>query len=113
MDINQLSNDQLLVIARAMGLDLTQFGFATPDGSDCDAADPPGAEPDAGPEGEEPIRRDSPLTIRLSTVRPRAVEWLWTGRIPLGHVTVVLGPRGTGKSMLAADIAARASAGLP
>ncbi|HEX7377425.1 MAG TPA: AAA family ATPase, partial [Pirellulales bacterium] len=37
--------------------------------------------------------------------------WLWPEKIPLGHVTVLAGEAGSGKSLLAAEIAAHASSG--
>jgi len=45
--------------------------------------------------------------ICLANVEPRAVHWLWEGRIPMGTVTVNDGDPGLGKSTLALDIAAR------
>jgi putative DNA primase/helicase len=113
VDINQLTNDQLLLCARALGINLQELGFPPDDQPGDEAADQPDTDANAGAEPEERPHRDRPLTVRLSTVTPRAVGWLWPDRIPLGHVTAVLGPRGTGKSMLVADIAARVSAGLP
>src|SRR5437899_2998712 len=40
---------------------------------------------------------DSLFIERVSDVRPRAVEWLWPGRIPLGRLTLVAGDPGIGK----------------
>jgi putative DNA primase/helicase len=40
-------------------------------------------------------------------------EWLWAGRIPSGEVTLVAGQGGSGKGLLAVDLAARVSRGLP
>jgi hypothetical protein len=40
-------------------------------------------------------------------------EWLWPGRIPLGSVTTLLGPRASGKTFVALDLAARVSTGAP
>jgi len=54
---------------------------------------------------EEPHR--SAITVRLSEVEPRQVSWLWSGRIPLGKVTVLDGDPGLGKSLLSLDLAAR------
>ena len=45
----------------------------------------------------------------LSGVRPRPVEWLWPGWIPLGKLTVLDGDPGVGKSTLLIDLAARLS----
>jgi hypothetical protein len=40
-------------------------------------------------------------------------DWLWPGRIPLGSLTLLVGDPGLGKSLLAADLAARVSAPQP
>jgi hypothetical protein len=40
-------------------------------------------------------------------------DWLWPGRIPLGSVTTLLGPRASGKTFVALDLAARVSTGAP
>jgi len=37
------------------------------------------------------------------------VEWLWPGKIPIGKVTLLVGDPGSGKSLVALDIAARLS----
>jgi hypothetical protein len=41
------------------------------------------------------------------------LPWLWPGRIPLGTLTLLVGDPGLGKSLLAADLAARVSAPQP
>lgn len=51
------------------------------------------------------------LVTRLSDVQPRAVEWLWPGRLPAGKLVVVDGDPGDGKSTMLTDIAARLSTG--
>jgi len=48
----------------------------------------------------------------LSEVEPERVEWLWTGRLPLGKLAVLDGDPGLGKSVVTLDVAARVSAGL-
>lgn len=53
-----------------------------------------------------------PVGTLLSEVEPETVEWLWSGRIPLGKLTVVDGDPGLGKSAMTLDIAARVSAGM-
>lgn len=53
------------------------------------------------------------LTRRLSAVTMRAVDWLWTGWIPKGYLTVWAGESGAGKSTLLADVAARVTTGAP
>jgi hypothetical protein len=49
--------------------------------------------------------------IRLDTVLPEPVTWLWPGRIACGKLTLLVGDPGLGKSFLTLDIAARASTG--
>ena len=49
--------------------------------------------------------------VDLATLRPRRVDWLWRGYIPLRKVTILDGDPGLGKSTLMVDIAARGSAG--
>jgi hypothetical protein len=49
--------------------------------------------------------------ICLANVEPRAVYWLWEGRIPMGTVTIIDGDPGLGKSTLALDLAARLTTG--
>jgi hypothetical protein len=63
---------------------------------------PPRAAPTAGAPG-----------VRMSTVLPHRVHWLWPGRIPSGKITVLDGDPGLGKSTITLDIAARVSAGRP
>jgi len=41
----------------------------------------------------------------------QSVEWLWPDKIPIGKVTLLIGDPGTGKSLVALDIAARVSRG--
>lgn len=52
-----------------------------------------------------------PILTRLAEVQPEAVEWLWAGRIPLGHITLLAGRPGIGKSFATCDMAARVSTG--
>lgn len=62
-------------------------------------------EQDAGKSLEEEIGQ------LLSEVEPEEVSWLWTGRIPLGKLSLIDGDPGTGKSGLTGDLAARVSVG--
>lgn len=55
----------------------------------------------------------SPVFRFANEIEPEEVRWLWPGRIPLGKLTLLIGDPGVGKSLLAADLAARVSAGLP
>jgi hypothetical protein len=47
----------------------------------------------------------------LGGVQPRAIDWLWTGWIPQGYITILAGESGAGKSTVLADIAARVTTG--
>ena len=49
----------------------------------------------------------------LSHVEAHPIEWLWHKRIPLGKITILDGDPGIGKSLIAINIAACVSAGLP
>jgi AAA domain len=51
--------------------------------------------------------------VRLADVEPERVQWLWTGRVPRGKVTVLEGDPKTGKSTLMIDLAARVTTGSP
>lgn len=51
--------------------------------------------------------------VRVADVQPRAVEWLWPGRLALGKLTLLGGNPGTGKSTISCDISARISGGIP
>lgn len=48
---------------------------------------------------------------RLSDVTPERVEWLWSGRLPLGKQVTLDGDPGLGKSTLALSIAATTTTG--
>jgi hypothetical protein len=43
----------------------------------------------------------------------KPIEWLWPGYIPVGKLTLIEGESASGKSFVAADIAARVSRGQP
>ena len=47
----------------------------------------------------------------LNGVAMRAIEWLWSGWIPKGYITIFAGETGAGKSTVLADIAARVTTG--
>ncbi len=49
----------------------------------------------------------------LGTVQMRAIDWLWTGWIPKGYVTLIAGETGAGKSTVLADVTARVTTGTP
>jgi AAA domain len=56
------------------------------------------------------IRRAS---IRLSTVQPKQIQWLWPDVIPYGMVSGGIADPGVGKSLFARDLAARITTGRP
>jgi len=56
-------------------------------------------------------RRDRLISVRLSTVMPEPINWLWPGRIARGKLTLLIGDPGHGKSYLTLDMAARVSTG--
>lgn len=49
----------------------------------------------------------------LSGVKMRAIEWLWTGWIPKGYITLFAGETGAGKSTVLGDVTARITTGKP
>jgi hypothetical protein len=49
--------------------------------------------------------------VDASSVQPKQQEWLWTHRMPLGTVTLTVGPPGLGKTTLLAQVAARVTRG--
>jgi putative DNA primase/helicase len=49
--------------------------------------------------------------VRAADCPAQNVEWLWPGKIAIGKVTLLIGDPGTGKSLVALDIAARLSSG--
>lgn len=51
------------------------------------------------------------VTVSLADVVPERVDWLWSGRLPLGKIVVLDGDPSVGKSTLAVDCAARVSTG--
>lgn len=52
-----------------------------------------------------------PDVLRLDTVEPTRVKWLWDQRLALGKLTLIAGDPGLGKSYLTLDLAARVSTG--
>ena len=51
--------------------------------------------------------------VHMSEVKPRPLEWLWPGRIPLGKLTLIPGDPGLGKTFVTIDMSARVSRGAP
>ncbi len=55
--------------------------------------------------------RQSLHSIRLSEFEPEPIEWLWPGHLAIGHMTMIDGQPGEGKSLLAIDLIARVTRG--
>jgi putative DNA primase/helicase len=51
--------------------------------------------------------------VHLDTVIAEKVDWLWSGYIPLGKLTLIDGDPGLGKSLLSVDLASRLTTGQP
>src|SRR5436190_1910072 len=51
--------------------------------------------------------------VPLSELTPVPTDWLWPGWLAAGHLHVLDGDPGVGKSMLLGDLAARLSTGRP
>jgi hypothetical protein len=66
---------------------------------------------DDTPSGGGPPREISVRT--MDGVKPRAIDWLWTGWIPKKYITLIVGETGAGKSTVLADIVARVTTGAP
>ena len=60
-----------------------------------------------------PASSGEPQLVRLSSVAPESVEWLWKDRIALGKVSLIDGDPGELKSTIALDIGARITTGRP
>lgn len=55
----------------------------------------------------------SELPAAYADVAPRAISWLWPGRLAQGMIALIDGDPGLGKSLLTIEIAARLSSGRP
>lgn len=69
-----------------------------------------------GPRAPAPVPvnpEDGRITMRLSDVERKDVEWLWRPYIPMGMVTLITGDPEAGKGWVTMDIAARVSTGRP
>jgi AAA domain len=49
--------------------------------------------------------------VPLSQLAERSVSWLWRGWIPMGHLTILDGDPGMGKTLLTLDMCARVTTG--
>jgi len=64
----------------------------------------------AGPTAEDRPRPGAVL-VRLADVQAEPVEWLWTNRIAVGKLTLIVGDVGAGKTYLTTDVTARVTRG--
>jgi len=67
--------------------------------------------PEAEGGGAEDAKRHL-VTKRLSDVQRRAVRWLWSEKIPVGSLTLLVGREGIGKSTVAYDLAGSVTRGV-
>jgi hypothetical protein len=58
------------------------------------------ASPEPGPADAEPGQGRRVTLIAASQIAPRPVRWGWHGRLPAGHVGLIPGREGIGKSLL-------------
>ncbi len=54
-----------------------------------------------------------PILQCLANIEPAAVQWLWSRRVPLGRITLLVGMPGAGKSFLTTYMASRVTTGAP
>src|ERR1051325_1917177 len=52
-------------------------------------------------------------TYQLAEIPPATIHWIWPGRIARGAITILESDPGTGKGLIAMDIAARITRGAP
>jgi len=60
---------------------------------------------------EKPRTEPQLMTVKACDVEPKELDWLWQHRFLRGHINMIAGDPGLGKSMLLLDMAARASSG--
>ena len=61
-----------------------------------------------GPVGE-PFK--SPVLVRLDTIEPEEIDWLWQGRIALGKLSALAGQAGLSKSLVTLNMTATVTNG--
>ncbi len=60
---------------------------------------------------EKHTKRAGLVLRAMSTIRPEEVEWYFEGRVPLGSLTLLVGPAGLGKTTFACELSARGTRG--
>ena len=64
------------------------------------------------PPGEAALAEpDGYVLLTAADIRPEKVEWFYAGRVPLGALTLLVGPPGLGKTTFACELGARGSRG--
>ena len=58
-------------------------------------------------------RKNNVDMICATEIDPTEVRWLWYPYIPYGKITLLHGDPGDGKSLIAMDLAAKLTAGMP
>ena len=83
------------------------------DGPDLDHHEPGDSIPYTLPPLEAGVlgQPDGYVLRAASTIRTEAVEWYYPGRIPLGSITLLVGPAGLGKTTFACALAAKGTRG--
>jgi hypothetical protein len=61
----------------------------------------------------KPIESDELILRSMGTVKMKHVDYMWSGWIPKGYVTLVAGETGAAKTTVVADITARVTTGAP
>ena len=54
---------------------------------------------------------DGYVLLTAANIRPEKVEWFYAGRVPLGSLTLLVGPPGLGKTTFACELGARGTRG--
>jgi len=69
---------------------------------------------DSGPKPKRPDRETvvgRPVLVNLADVEPEPIRWLWSNRIPLGKLSLIVGDPDQGKSLTTLDFTARVTRG--
>jgi hypothetical protein len=84
-------------------------GHARPGGAADESG--PGAEDTEDSAGQLPAGLRRLVVVPASSIKPRPVLWGWHERAPAGHVTLLAGREGIGKSLFVIDLTAHVTRG--
>ena len=73
----------------------------------------PRQRPDEPTNGQAPKGIPAKLTVGLSEITPKKVDWLWENVVAAGFISIFAGRTGMGKSFVTCDFAARLTRGEP